>query len=308
MNLLAISVTTYESPDAVDEYLGYLFSLVSELPVEIYIFDNSESSDVRDLCHDNGKYCNVNYISNNGNIGSPKNVIKALSYPKESYVMLLSVGTLLDVSHFKNIYDILSDIKPDFLSHNHLGRITSVKTKGFQDCQRVFEDLSWHLTNISVTIWSTEIVAKANFERYSRGPFPHLGALLEYISCNDFQLYWYAPNTNELECKLEHERKSSWYNRVFYLWCEQWPNFIYSLPEVYKLQSKSDVILEHNKKSNLFSSGNIISMRISGHLNFIKLFRAKNNYKYAHNLAFMFVVSITPKKMLSFFRYLKNRR
>jgi len=284
-----------------DCYLAELIHQVSNYGVPIFLYDNSENDENKKIYQKYSKqYLHLFYVKNKENIGGVKNIINAMTKPDVDYVLTLTLSdNCFSGNSIKTILDILVEHEPDFLCLNKGMRVSNdINTKLYDDCNQVFDELAWHLTNISVLIWSKKVLDNITFERYEKSLFPHLGTFLVYISSNKFSLFWLNEQMWDKKFALPYQRQSTWRGNVLETWCEKWAGFIFSLPETYDLNKKFKVIKKHNKLSKLFSINSLLLMRMNNQISLKQVFSSNLNFVFSHNKIFLLAVSLIPVQVL----------
>jgi len=304
---LTIIMPVYNRADFLDASLEVHIPLAKKYNVEICIFDNKSTDHTEEVVSKWMKqYSYLSYHKNKKNIGPVKNFEKALKYPKTDYIWLLGDTYHLPddgIDYLLNVIQI-TDKKYDAFVFNLENKLL-VPTKDYVDSNLLLNELAALLTCAAVSVMSRELIENAVFERYSITSFPHTAIIFENIANKNFLMHWVSEHsvTSLVTPKL---KKTNWSQtpKAFEIGCEDWTNFIMSLPPSYKLDNKMKCIMDFGKVSGLFTLKGLFSLRIQGLLN-IKIF---SKYKKLFNFTvdfpiyLIFILAVTPKIIFKLIR------
>lgn len=311
---LSISIPTYNRADFLDYSLKMHIPLARAHNIQIYISDNASTDKTRIVVEKWMKeYPLLQYYKNDHNVGAVKNVQLALKKANSKYVWLISDNCLIDENALKKVLEYSTQCF-DLIILNHSNRVTDVEYDIYKDCNMLLHDLGWHLTLISVIVFSQNLIKKADFERYNNTSFPHIGAIFEsLIHQNDINVGWLG-NYSTKGIKLEGIEKKSWHPRTFEVWIQNWSNCILSLPPNYSLENKLYTIAMHNEKTELFNFTNLINLRSKNFYNLKILLKHKKYFPIAlqkYSILKFYIVLLLPisllKKTIQIWRLIKSK-
>ncbi len=117
MNLLSISIPTYNRPKYLKELLDNLCDQSLKTNIDINIFDNSDNNETKNLLNNYSNYSNLNYFKNQKNIGYVNNQIKCIEKSASKYTAFLcdddiytknAIDTIMKVIMSKNNYAFIA--------------------------------------------------------------------------------------------------------------------------------------------------------------------------------------------------------
>jgi abequosyltransferase len=316
-DLLSVLIPTYNRADFLDFSLEIHIPLLKKHNIQIIIFDNASTDNTREIAYKwSQKYPYLTYHRHEENIGGVGNFEYALQYPSTEYVWILG-----DTYHIQDgtIDYIIKTInsspqKIDAIVLNLQEKI-NIPTCHYNNSNILLNELGALMTCIAVSIFRKDMIREDILIRYRSLWFTHAAIIFESISNRDFLIHWAQGHSI---VSLEHPtlQKTNWSHtpKAFEIGCEDWTNFVMSLPPSYKLENKMKCIMNFGKVSGLFTLKNLILLRIQGLLNiqifnkYKKLFPLTINYP----LGLLLIMSLIPTSILSFFvkiyQILKGRK
>ncbi len=304
---LSIVIPTYNRADFLDYSLQIHMPLAKKHTIAIYIFDNASLDDTKQVVQKwMLEYPHLFYYRHETNIGAVLNVEFALKYPKTEFVWLLGDTYEIPENGVDSVLDCIhnSNKKQDAIVCNLENKL-NIATKSYEDANSLLYDLGALMTCIAVLILSKSLIEQGAFERFRVTFFPHAGIIFEEIAKRDFSIYWLC----ELSIKGLHRhdlQKTNWSHthQAFAIGCEDWSNFVMSLPPSYSIENKMKCIMDFGKISGLFGIKNLIMLRING----IFTYKTFVHYKHLFGLSieyplpFLAILSVTPRWMLVSFK------
>lgn len=314
---LSIVIPTYNRAEFLDYSLEVHIPICKDYNIQIFISDNASTDNTENVVKKWMKeYEHLHYSKNEINIGPDGNFEKALKLPATDYVWLLSDTYQIPSNGINYLLSIIND------SHDSLDSIVfnldnkiNIHTRKYQNQNELLNNLGALMTCAAINIYNRKLIEKANFFRFYDSSFIQTGIIFESIANRDFNIYWSQEHSIT---SLKHPtiKKTNWSHtpKAFEIGCEDWTNFVMSLPPSYKLENKMKCIMDFGKVSGLFTFRNLILLRIKGLLNtevfnkYKKLFPLTIDY----SIWVIYIVTITPKSILGLlvkgYQNLKGRR
>lgn len=298
--LFSILIPTYNRADFLDYSLSVHVPLVREHNVQVFIFDNASTDNTEEVVKKWQKeYPYIGYHRHNDNIGGVGNFEFSLQYPSTEYIWMLGDTYQIASQTIETVLHILNqeDIKFDAMVLNLDRKLNNVSTV-YQDKNILLNELGALITCIAVSIFRKDMISEYVLVRYRELWFTHMAIIFEYISTKDFKVKWIQEHsiTSLNNPKL---KKTNWSHtpKAFEIGCEDWTNFIMSLPPMYKLENKMKCIMDFGKVSGLFTFKNLILLRMNGLLNIEIFNKYKKIFPFTINypLWLIFIISLTPK-------------
>lgn len=260
--LLAIVIPTYNRADFLDYNLKNHLPILEEHNIQIFISDNSSTDNTEDIVKKWMKeYTFLFYSKNEINIGPDANFDKALKLPNTNYVWLLGDTSFFNKIEFNLLLNKIDNNSFDMIVTNSENRVKGIETTIFTNHNDLLTTLGWHMTQMSSLIFSKELLSKANFSRYYNSNFIQTGIIFEYLSLKSYIKVLWNNDVSVNLIKLDNVKKESWQNQTFPIWLKNWPNFIFSLPPIYTLESKELTIKKHNCLTRIFSLKYLLYLR-----------------------------------------------
>lgn len=314
--LLSILIPTYNRADFLDYSLSVHIPLVRENNVQIFIFDNASTDNTKKIVQKWQKeYPYLIYYRHTENIGGVGNFEFSLKYPSTEYVWLLGDTYHIPSNIIKIILPILTqqDTRFDAIVLNLENKLMHPSVI-YHDKNILLNELGALITCIAVSIFKKDMINKDILIRYRDLWFTHMAIIFEYISNKDFQIKWIQEHSIT-SLKYPTLTKTNWSHtpKAFEIGCEDWTNFVMSLPPSYKLENKMKCIMNFGKVSGLFTLRNLILLRSNGLLNLdiIKKYKKLFPFTIDYPLVLIFIISLTPKVffkvLIQFAKLLKKK-
>lgn len=255
-HLLSIVIPTRNRWAYLDRCLELLSPLLGEEAIQVVIQDNASTDETEAMVSKwRSVHPSICYARNSENIGPDRNFERALKAARSQYIWLLGDSYTVPREAIRNVLELIrsSKLNPfDAILVNANGRIEGIQSRTYTSSQELFKDLGWHTTLLSTLIFSSELVASAEYQRYGDTNFLHTGILFESLAKkSSIRVAWIADILIE-NIVLEGQTKTSWQLEAFEIWLRRWPSFVLSLPPIYALKIKLKVIRSHNTDNNVF--------------------------------------------------------
>lgn len=310
---LSIVIPTYNRADFLDYSLEVHIPMVKEYNIEISIFDNASTDNTQSIVQKwNKEYEHINYIRHDKNIGAVKNFEYALMYSKKEYIWLVGDTYQIPANAIDYFFNIMNQSNEyyDVIVFNLHDKI-KLNSQTYTDFNLVLYDIGALMSCAAISIINKKLLNNDSLNRYLHTSFPHTGLIFEELTKQDkIKIKWLKEykitgfNNNKL-------LKTNWSHtpKAFEIGCEDWTNFIMSLPPMYKLEDKMKCIMDFGKVSGLFTFKNLILLRMNGLLNIEIFNKYKKIFPFTINypLWLIFIISLTPKiifKMIALFTIL----
>ncbi|MEA5113412.1 MAG: glycosyltransferase [Geobacteraceae bacterium] len=267
---LSIVIPTYNRSEFLDHCLQVHIPLAKTYNIRIFVFDNASTDATAEVVRNRIKeYPLIDYHCNESNIGPDRNFERALKYPETDYVWLLGDTYQISAEMLDYFYDVVPAREKtyDVIVFNVINRVCDVPRQDYSDQNKLLSDLGWHMTCLASLVYNSQLIAKADFERYRDTNFLQTGIIFEYIARKRFLIHW-VETLSVQPISLKDVAKESWLNQTFEIWVRRWANFIFSLPPSYDLDTKMKCIKNHGIKSGLFSLRGLLVFRKLNILNY----------------------------------------
>lgn len=295
---LSIVIPTYNRAEFLDYSLEVHIPICREFNVQIFISDNASTDNTKEIFEKwKQQYEYLYYTTNLTNMGSDANFEKSLQMPDTDYVWLLGDTYQIEQKVLEYVLLNVPKAKYDVVVLNLANKL-QIETKDYQDSNALLYDLGALMTCSAVSVYNKDLIRRANFSRYYNSWFIQTGIIFEDIADKIFCIHW----TKEYSIKgLEHPtiNKTNWSHtpKAFEIGCEDWTNFVMSLPPSYKLENKMKCIMDFGKVSGLFTFKNLVLLRTRGLIDIKVYNRYKKLFPFTvdYPLFIIFIISITPK-------------
>ncbi|ARU49446.1 Abequosyltransferase RfbV [Sulfurospirillum diekertiae] len=191
-SLLSIVVPTYNRADFLDYCLEFHIPLAREYNIQIFISDNASTDNTREIVSKWMKeYPLLKYHQNASNVGPDRNFEIGLKLPDTEYIWLLGDTYQIPsngIEYFLRLFP--ENNKYEVIICNVENRVLNIPSQRYKNPNKLLNDLGWHLTCLSSLIYSSRLVAQADFERYYNTSFIQTGIIFEYIAEKNFTIYW----------------------------------------------------------------------------------------------------------------------
>lgn len=301
--LLSIVIPTYNRAEFLDYSLEVHIPICREFNVQIFISDNASTDNTENVVKKWIKeYQHLHYNKNETNIGPDGNFEKALKLTDTDYIWLLSDTYQIPSNGINYLLSIINDSNDRFdtIVFNLDDKI-NIPTKEYQNQNELLNNLGAVMTCAAINIYNKKIIEKANFFRFYDSSFIQTGIIFESIANRNFNIHWSKEYsiTSILHPTIQ---KINWSSTIkaFEIGCEDWTNFVMSLPASYMLENKMKCIMDLGKVSGLFSFKNLLILRMKNILNLTTFFR----YQYLFTLTidypkfYILFLTIIPKSAI----------
>ena len=263
--LLSIVIPTYNRAKFLNRNLEIHIPILKKYNIEIFISDNASDDETENLVKNwIEKYSLINYYKNEINIGPDANFEKALKMANSKYIWLLGDTYYFDEFEIDLLLDRITNKDYEAVIVNSGDRVKTIENCIFKDHNELLVSIGWHMTQLSSLIFSKELLLSANFSRYYNSNFIQTGIIFEFLSYKkEIEVLWNRDISIKL-IKLDNTKKISWQKETFKIWLRNWPNFIFSLPPIYSLDSKQLTIKKHNILTKLFNLKFLFYLRSYG--------------------------------------------
>lgn len=307
--LLSIVIPTYNRAELLDYCLGHHISLVKSHNISIFIFDNA-STDATEIIVKKRieEYPLIEYYKNKENVGE-LNFELALKHPVTKYVWLMGDSYIIPNESINYLIDRISSNseKYDMFLFNIGGEVKNIPSADYSDQNLLLHDLCWLMTCMSCLVYSSKLIAGANFPRYRNTNFIQTGIIFEYIANSKFKICWKSEISVKRWANFNNIKKESWQSNFLEIWFRNRANFIFSLPPSYSLEFKLKSILEVGFRSTV-SIKDLIFYRFTDVINY----KNYNKYKYLFPVTVRYpsyvvlFFSIIPKAPIGIFWNIKK--
>lgn len=309
--LLSIVIPTYNRADFLDYCLEVHIPLARAHNIQIVISDNASTDSTEMVVNKHLKeYPLIKYCRNDTNIGPDKNFECALKYPQAEYIWLLGDTYQIPADGINYILNLITtnEKKFDAIILNAEGRVCGVPQQDYSDQNLLLSDLGWHMTCMASLVYSSKLIANADFSRYRNTNFIQTGVIFEQIANREFFIHW-AETISVHAISIKGVLKESWQNETFEIWIKKWTNFIFSLPPSYLLDIKLKCIKDHGVKTGLFALKNLLKLR---HLNILTYKSYKQYSRFfpltiSYSKAVILTICFLPIILIHFLKRLKDQ-
>jgi GT2 family glycosyltransferase len=266
---LSIVIPTFNRADFLDYCLEVHIPIAKAHNIQLFISDNASSDATAEVVKKRtSEYPLIQYHRNETNLGSDINFEFAMKYPQTDYVWLLGDTYQIPAEGINYLLDLITvkRMKYDAFVFNVANRVSDVAQQDYTDQNKLLSDLGWHMTCMASLVYSSKLIANADFKRYRNTNFIQTGVIFEQIANREFFIHW-VESISVLPIHIEGHIKKSWQDQTFEIWARRWPNFIFSLPPSYELEIKLKCVKDHGIKSGIFSLKNLRDLRTSNIIN-----------------------------------------
>ena len=303
---LSIVIPTYNRADFLDYSLEVHIPLLEKHNIQIFVSDNASTDATEQVMAKwMDKYPLLHYSRNETNIGPDANFEKALKLPVTNYIWLLSDTYQLPKDGIDYLLNTINDTEKyfDVIVFN-LANISKLPTKNYQDQNELLSDLGAVMTCAAISVYNKKLIDNADFQRYYNSYFIQTGIIFEAIAKGNFLIHWAGEySVGGLEKITLKKRNWSHTAKAFEIGCENWMNFVMSLPPSYTLENKMKCIMDFGKVSGLFTFKNLIMLRIANLLNYEVFNKYKKFFSMTINypLYLIFAIAVIPKVVFKIF-------
>jgi glycosyltransferase involved in cell wall biosynthesis len=297
---LSIVIPTFNRAEFLNESLKRHIELVRPYDIEIFIFDNASTDGTFKIVQKWQKdYKYLTYFRHTESIGPINTLIFSLKYPKTDYIWLLADGYQFFKENIETVMNQISTSNDfDILVFNLSNKIR-IPNKTYKCKNELLYDLGALMTCSAVNIVNKKVIQDIYIDRYSSSYFPHTGSIFEYLyTKTDITVQW-IQEYSIIGISNSKLKKINWSHtpKVFEIGCEDWTNFVMSLPPSYTFDNKIKCISDFGIVSGIFDIKNILLLRARNLLNYKTYFKYRNFFKFTINYSefIIFIIMATPK-------------
>lgn len=253
--LLSLALPTYGRAQFLDAFLLIHLPILEKYNIQLIISDNASNDNTLEVATKYlDQYSVINYYRNAQTESPDKNFEIAFGYADTKYVWLIGDTYQVNEDTVKAVLDTISNGELDLVVINQSGRVKGIEPQIYIDRNRLLSEIGWHMTCIGTMIYSKELLTKANYNRYNDTNFLQTGIAFEYLADKPINVRW-MPEHSVIGLSVSGLKKTSWEDQAFEIWAKRWPNFVFSLPASYSLDSKLKCIMDHGEmgKGGVFS-------------------------------------------------------
>ena len=298
---LSIALPTYNRAEFLDHCLTIHIPFFKSRNIPVYISDNGSTDHTREIVEKHMfDYPFIHYCRNDRTIEPDENFEKVLGYPDSEYVWLLGDTYTIPEKVIDAFFLAIVADRYDAIVVNVENRVKGIDEQIYTDRDKLLGDLGWHMTCLSVLIYSRTLLSQANFARFRNTNFLQTGILFEHFAERPFTLRW-LPGYSVISSELKGVKKISWESQTFEIWTKRWSNFIFSLPPLYSLDAKLKCIMDHGIYSSLFTFSGLKRLRKNNILTFTEYRAYKKYFAFTINIPkpIIALLSILPKRFIS---------
>ena len=318
-NLLSLAVPTYNNAHFLDNWLEYHIPIVRMHNIRIIISDNNSKDETAVIVQKHMRdYTYIEYHRNEENIGYDRNCEMALKYANTEYVWLLGDTDLIPENGIEYVLDLIlkSTRKYDAIIVNAAYKgVYDINEKDYFDQNELLYEIGWHTAFLAVIIYNSRIIHDRDFTRYYDTNFIHLGILFDCIAKKEVSVH-FAKNIMIKRSNIKDgifTKKNEWWSKDYFkVTLIDWPNLIFSLPPIYRVEAKLKTIKNWAEKTGGLNLRFMIYLRSINRLNFkiykqySKMFRFVGNYpKFLLALIALFPIS-GAKILVSMYYYFRR--
>jgi abequosyltransferase len=261
--ILSFCIPTYNRGLDLKTIVEKLIEVIKDYNIEICISDNDSPDSTEEVVVELQKiYPYIKYFKQPSNMGLDINIQTALQMSTTKYGWLLGDTYVLIEPEFKKIYKILQDNDLDGVLLNANLRVTDIKSKIYDNSETLLDEIGWHITMLSGLIYNRRLIKNASYNRFYGTLFIQHGIIFEhYANFNDVKFYWYEKPAVE-----NIPKTSFWYANTLEVFGKKWTEHILSLPYSISVKTKFKCIRDHGVKANVFSYGNLVTLRCAGYI------------------------------------------
>lgn len=270
--------------------------------IGVYLFDNSDGEETRELVKDYlSKNSNLHYYKSERVLSYGENTYKAFLFPQAEYLLVIGDSIIVRDNYYKDLIDLLKKEKPTCLILNN--RVKKYRKITYTDPQKFCRELAWHCTLTGATIMNYKLIKKCEerniIKKYIKSDFIHLGILLEGILLVENLKIVFNPDYVLTTEYIKIKKISSWRNRAFEVFGNNWINFVENLPKDYS-SIKEKIILDHGVKSGLFTFKGLLYLRYEGFFTKEDIKKYKNIFSKITNLNLILIkfIAFIPRKVI----------
>jgi abequosyltransferase len=266
---LAICIPTRNRPAVIARTLTELIERTAPYQIHIYVSDNSTNTETLELVTELlRRHSHLHYSKCERDLGADENFERALKLPKTKYRWLFGDRYRIDREfHVERLLELLPD-NHELIAVNARGRVRNIPSGAYSTPSFVMEELGWHLTMMTCLIYSRELVARLDFQRYYGTFLTQTLSVLESFSRNQASIYWledFVVDSDPISSEI------AWHERALTVFVRDWFYGVLSLSPQYSPASKQRLLLTHSVESRLFSPKSILYLRSIGAISLQKV-------------------------------------
>lgn len=291
---LAIVIPTYNRAGIVYDNLQRMLPEIIEHSVHVYISDDSDNDATKTIVGSLSTQTNrIHYKRNTPALGHDKNCFATLMLAQQDYVWYLGDGMFIESGGIKKVISTLTGKGYSHLIVNSRRRKTPEGTIHFQDSNQLLAELGWHITMTGATIYSKQSISPAMITGPSKN-FPQTALILYNLNTRCSVLY-----DSNIMIDGHPQKKSYWSKDVLNVFCDDWTNFIMSLPSKYQDQAKKTACKAHSRKTGVLDSKALFAYRRDHIFSFSSFIQHYRNLRLSSNatIASQLLASILPPKL-----------
>lgn len=270
MKDLAICIPTYKSALIINEYLDNSISVLSELEIDLYIYDSSPDDETFKVIKQYNSFSNLYYIRLPESIHSNMKVYQIFQKKNFEYEYKYVWLNLDYVKWTKEVFlRVLNYVKLDYdmivVDNNDM---YNLREKEYTDKKLFFKECCWRLvTYLGAILKSSTMLEGTNWfylvDKYGvkdKINFSHIGFYFEKIAeLENFKAFHFSVYYGDF-ISSSLKKGSMWIKDAIELWGEYYPSAIFALPNLYD-EYKTYVVKIHNLSMNIINIDNLLAMR-----------------------------------------------
>ena len=262
-SLLTILITSHNRAEYVDKILEILYSYQKRnLVFSIVVSDDHSIDNTQEVCSRWEKHLkNYRYIILPSNVGMDGNFVSAYSSCTTEYCWLLGDHRYVVFEELERILSILKKKEYDALILNCHPRNT-LPGQQYTEINKLLLDLGYNITNNASCIIPTSFFSEWAYKRYYGTTFLHMGIFVENLCHKDqFKvLFIHDIRVKDIILPIPFTQ-TGWVCHPFLNFGKLWYEFVMSLPNQIDIDNKFEVLLSHNRKTELFNIRDVVDNR-----------------------------------------------
>lgn len=317
MKQLAICIPTYNQPGMMEEMFIRCIDVYSAAGIDIFIYDSSPGRETESMvCRYQAEHENIYYRHLPADIHSNRKVLEAYQeiigmkryaylWLCPDYIQLTKQGTECVLRHCGEGFDICV---LNYRDVEHIGE------KSYTDMNAFFLDCAWHMSSYMAAIIYLPSFEEVQWERfYERYTVPgrishsHVALYFEQLAKLPKAKAVHIP-VSSLELRVSPYREASmWKKEIFTIWCEDWPDMIYALPDCYRY--KDEVVKKLGVNTGILGRDNFVGMRRERIYDISIYHKYQQKWKKLTNVSrvFLWMLAVMPVKIVGLFEGQKLR-
>ena len=233
---------------------------------EVVVVDNASTDDTREtVARLQLQFPCIRYIRNEATLSVDDNFIKALKSSRSEYTWLFGDSYSITEEVFGEVYRSISGTSSQLVVLNANGRVKGIPNKVYSDPNVLLAELGWHMTCMACLIFSRTALDRAQYERYRGTDFVQTGVALAFFAENpETRCEWIGSCSVGTLRTLDEQ--PAWRDRVIKTWALNWVNFVFSLPHVYKFNTKLACVRAHNAHTGVLNLRRLADQKIDSQL------------------------------------------